>query len=62
MNRHNSIFRHLCLLCLILLMAACKKDGGGNRLLVFDADAATDADLHAELGNHCTHAATSHRR
>ncbi|MDE0472099.1 MAG: hypothetical protein OXH57_09175, partial [Ekhidna sp.] len=40
------IFRHLCLLCLILLMAACKRDGGGNRLLVFDADAAIDAQTY----------------
>ena len=28
MNGRSSIFRHSCLLCLILLMAACKKDDG----------------------------------
>ena len=41
MNGRNAIFRLFCLICLSLLMAACKKDDdGGNRSPIFDTDAA----------------------
>ena len=49
MNGRNAIFRLFCLICLSLLMAACKKDDdGGNRSPVFDTDAAVAAQMYTQ--------------
>ena len=49
MNGRNAIFRLFCLICLILLMAACKKDdGGGNRSPVFADDAAIANQMYTQ--------------
>ena len=49
MNGRNAIFRLFCLICLSLLMAACKKDDeGGNRSPIFDADAAIAAQTYTQ--------------
>ena len=49
MKRNISFSKCLCMLALILLMAACKKDDeGGNRSPIFDADAAIAAQTYTQ--------------
>ena len=49
MNGRNAIFRLFCLICLSLLMAACKKDDdGGNRSPIFDTDAAIANQMYTQ--------------